>query len=121
MAEARGELFLIADSDDAFVPRALERFWHPHGALIGDPRFSFLSGDPVRVQVAPLGTVPLKLLWATAAPLGLALALRDRVRESASGAKPRRRVRWPSRAPAGEPALTCPRPRAMAASTRGSP
>ncbi len=86
MAEARGELFLIADSDDAFVPRALERFWHPHGALIGDPRFSFLSGDPVRVQIAPLGTVPLKLLWATAAPLGLALALRDRVRESASGA-----------------------------------
>ncbi|HEX9306361.1 MAG TPA: glycosyltransferase family 2 protein [Anaeromyxobacter sp.] len=25
--EARGELFLIADSDDAFVPHALERFW----------------------------------------------------------------------------------------------
>ena len=41
----------------------------------------------MRVQVAPLGTVPLKLLWATAAPLGLALALRDRVRESAAGAK----------------------------------
>ena len=49
-------------------------------------RFSFLSGDPVRAQIAPLGTVPLKLLWATAAPLGLALALRDRVRESAAGA-----------------------------------
>lgn len=26
--EARGELFLIADSDDAFVPHALARFWH---------------------------------------------------------------------------------------------
>jgi glycosyltransferase involved in cell wall biosynthesis len=51
-------------------------------------RFSFLSGDPVRAQIAPLATVPLKLLWAAASPLGLALALRDRVRESAGG--PRR-------------------------------
>lgn len=229
VAEARGELFLIADSDDAFVPRALERFWRhwqsiptgerdrfsgvtalccdERGALLGDPfprspldatwwdihyrhalrgekwgfhrtsvfrefpfpvqpgtrhvpeevvwraisrryatrhvneilrvyrqdgadqltrmsprswarfrslyaqrlyedrawllvaplellklavhyvRFSFLSGDPVRAQIAPLATVPLKLLWAAASPLGLALALRDRVREIAAGAR----------------------------------
>jgi glycosyltransferase involved in cell wall biosynthesis len=44
-------------------------------------RFSFLAGDPVRTQVAALeGSVP-KLLWAAAAPLGLALSWRDRLRE----------------------------------------
>jgi hypothetical protein len=47
-------------------------------------RFSFLSGDPVRAQVAPLATAPLKLLWLAASPVGLLLSLRDRARERAA-------------------------------------
>jgi glycosyltransferase involved in cell wall biosynthesis len=47
-------------------------------------RFSFLAGDPVRAQVAPLATPPLKLLWAAASPVGLVLSWRDRARESAA-------------------------------------
>jgi glycosyltransferase involved in cell wall biosynthesis len=62
----------------AAAPRALFKL------AIHYVRFSFLAKDPLRVQLAPLETLPLKLLWAAALPAGLALALRDRARERAS-------------------------------------
>jgi glycosyltransferase involved in cell wall biosynthesis len=56
-------------------------------------RFSFLSGDSVRAQLASLATTRLKLLWAATAPLGLLLSLRDRARErrGSAGGQARRR------------------------------
>lgn len=48
-------------------------------------RLSFLAGDSLRAQSRALAGLRLKLLWAAASPVGLALSVRDRLREKRGG------------------------------------